>query len=271
MGRKTSDSEPPVKRERRLTPRLAFVCEGRRTYRRCAVRNGIQAALIGVLICARSTIAEAQPELLSPNGLYSQAVNQSARAAELERHGKKQDAIDAYELAGQLSEAALAEAKERGWLTGDRPPEVNFRAATSYLHAGRLLAHLRQEGRRKDEDLRRAVAHLEQVEKIETERAQRANAPINPEVWRVRNAAGYACFLRGELAQARLHYQSVLQMNPTYEPAGQAIAAINKLERQENELFTPQGRTLQKEKTREVVRNLIKALKLARDIVTLGG
>ncbi len=235
------------------------------------MRVAIQAAVIGALICARSTVTEAEPELLSPNGLYSRAVNQSARASELERRGKKQDAIDAYELAGQLSEAALAEAEERGWLADDRPPEVYYRAATSYLHAGRLLAHLRQEGRRKDEDLRRAVTHLEQVEKIETERAQRASTPINPEVWRVRNAAGYACFLRGELAQARLHYQSVLEMNPTYEPATQAIAAINKLERQENELFTPQGRTLQKEKTREVVRNLIKALKLARDIVTLGG
>lgn len=231
------------------------------------MRGAFQAAIVSALLFGPALSSEAQSESLSANGLYTHALNQSARAAHLERRGKKQDAIDAYELAGELAEAALTEAKERGWLEENRPPEVYYECATSYLHAGRLLAHMKKEGTRKDEDLRHAVAHLEMVEKIEAERAQRENKPVNPEIWRVRNAAGYASFLRGELAQARLHYQSVLEMNPTYDPARQAIAAINKLERQENELFSPQGRTLQKEKTREIVRNLIKALKLAKDIV----
>ena len=57
------------------------------------------------------------------------------------------------------------------------------------------------------------------AEKIENERARRANTAVNPEIWRVQNAAGYACFLRGELARARLHYGSVLEMNPSYKPA----------------------------------------------------
>jgi tetratricopeptide (TPR) repeat protein len=108
------------------------------------------------------------------------------------------------------------------------------------------------------------------VEKIETARAQKAGRPINPEVWRVRNAEGYACFLRGELAQARVHYDAVLEMNPTYHPAQQAIAEINKLEQKQNELFTPQGRTLQKEKTWKAIHDVVDALKLVRDIVTLG-
>ncbi|MFN2509661.1 MAG: hypothetical protein ABR589_12925, partial [Chthoniobacterales bacterium] len=112
--------------------------------------------------------------------------------------------------------------------------------------------------------------YLEMVEKIEIERAQRANTRINPEIWRVRNAAGYVCFLRGELAQARLHYGSVLELNPSYHPAEQAIAEINKLEQEQNELFTPQGRTLQKEKNRKVLRGLVDTLRLVRDIVTLG-
>ena len=114
------------------------------------------------------------------------------------------------------------------------------------------------------------MLYLGLVEKIEAERAQAANVHLNPEIWRVRNAAGYACFLRGELAQARMHYESVLEMNPTYHPAEQAIAEINKLEQQQNELFTPQGRTLQKEKTRKVLRGIVDTLRLVRDIVTLG-
>ena len=86
----------------------------------------------------------------------------------------------------------------------------------------------------------------------------------------MRNAAGYVCFLRGQLAQARLHYGAVLEMNPTYKPAELAIAEINKLEQRENELFTPQGRTLDKEKRRKVLKEVVGTLRLVRDIVTLG-
>jgi tetratricopeptide (TPR) repeat protein len=169
-----------------------------------------------------------------------------------------------------LSEAAITEAERSGQAPEDRSPEVYFRCATSYLHAGRLLSYSKGDDGRKDEDLGKAVHYLDLVEKIERDRAQRANTPINPEIWRVRNAEGYACFLRGELAQARLHYGTVLEMNPSYHPAEQAIAEINKLEQQQNELFTPQGRTLQKEKNRKALRGLVDTLRLVRDIVTLG-
>ena len=108
------------------------------------------------------------------------------------------------------------------------------------------------------------------MEEIEASTAQRTNRPLNPDLWRVRNAAGYACFLQGELAQAREHYAAVLEMNPSYKPAEQAIAEINKFEQQENELFTPQGRTLQKEKNRKMLRGVVDTLRLVRDIVTLG-
>ena len=117
-----------------------------------------------------------------------------------------------------------------------------------------MLDAIKADDSRKDDDLAKAVRYLELVEKIERERAQRTGAPINPEIWRVRNATGYALFLRGELAQARLQYGAVLELNPSYKPAEQAIAEINKLEQQDNELFTPQGRTLQKEKNRKVFR-----------------
>jgi hypothetical protein len=86
----------------------------------------------------------------------------------------------------------------------------------------------------------------------------------------VRNARGYACVRRGELGQARVHYQEVLQMNPTDHPAKQAIEKINDLEQQQNELFTPQGRTLHKEKTWKTIHDVVDTLKLVRDIVTLG-
>lgn len=221
-------------------------------------------------LLAATVATEAQPEVSPANRLYQQAVIESDRASDLEQRGKKQAAINGYELAGQLSEASIAEAERSGLAQEDRPPEVYFRCATSYLHAGRLRNYLKGEGIRKDEDLRKAVLYLEMVEKIETERAQRANGPVNPEIWRVRNAAGYVCFLRGDLAQARLQYGAVLELNPSYRPAEQAIAEINKLEQQQNELFTPQGRTLQKEKNRKVLRGIVDGLRLVRDIVTLG-
>ncbi len=225
---------------------------------------------MGSLALASCVSTRAEPDIPFANNLYAKAVSQSARASELERRGKEREAIDAYELAGQLSEGALTQAEQAASPPESRPPEVYYRCATSYLHAGRLLTHIRQEGERKDENLRRAARYLDMVDKIEVARAQRTNTPINPEIWRVRNAAGYACFLRGELAQARLHYEAVLEMNPTYKPAEQAIAEINKLEQRENELFTPQGRTLQKEKNRKALREIVKTLRLVRDIVTLG-
>ena len=224
-----------------------------------------------VIAAEEAPSAEAVPPEVSPaNRLYQQALMQSARASKLERRGKKLEAIEAYELAGQLSESAIAEAERTGMAEQDRPPEVYFRCAASYLHAGRVLDNLKADSRRKDEDLRKAVLYLDLVEKIERERAERANGPINPEIWRVRNAAGYASFLRGELAQARLHYGAVLELNPSYKPAEQAIAEINKLEQEQNELFTPQGRTLQKEKNRKLLRGIVDGLRLVRDIVTLG-
>lgn len=213
----------------------------------------------------------ARAEELSPaNRLYQQAAVESERASKLERRGKMRQAIDAYELAGRLSEASLAEAERTGIAEDDRPIEVYFRCATSYLHAGRLLARARGDDERREDDLAKATTYLDMVEKLETDRARRANKPVNPEIWRVRNAAGYACFLRGELARARQHYQAVLEMNPTYHSAAQAITEINKLEQEENELFTPQGRTLQKEKTRALLKSLVEGLRLVRDIVTLG-
>ena len=238
--------------------------------RRSFVRSAIQYGLILATLVASTSATKAEPEVSPANQLYQQAVIEGNRASNLERRRKKQEAIDAYELAGELSEASIAEAERSGEAQENRPPQVYFRCATSYLHAGRLRTYLKGNGSRKDEDLRKAVLYLEMVEKIETERAQRANGPVNPEIWRVRNAAGYACFLRGDLAQARLQYGAVLELNPSYRPAEQAIAEINKLEQQQNELFTPQGRTLQKEKNRKVLRGMVDALRLVRDIVTLG-
>lgn len=213
---------------------------------------------------------EAPAEISPANKFYQQAGVEATRAAELEHRGKKEAAVDAYELAGKLAEASITEAERTGVAEQGRPPEVYYRCATSYLHAGRLLSALKHDGNRKDEDLRKAVLYLELVENIEKERARRTNQPVNPEIWRVQNAAGYACFLRGELAEARLHYGAVLEMNPSYKPAEQAIAEINKLEQEQNELFTPQGRTLQKEKNRRFLRGVVDTLKLVRDIIPLG-
>ena len=241
------------------------------------MKRRIASAIAGTVLMIAAAVGEEAPaaeeaqfEVSPANKLYQQAVIEGDRASKLERRGKEEAAINGYELAGRLSEASIAEAERTGVADQNRPPEVYFRCATSYLHAGRLLSHVKRYDERWDEVLRKAAVYLDQVEKIETERAQRANAPINPEIWRVRNAAGYVCFLRGELAQARLHYSSVLEMNPTYKPAEQAIAEINKLEQRENELFSPQGRTLDKEKRRKVLKEIVSTLRLVRDIVTLG-
>ena len=115
---------------------------------------------------------------------------ESGRAAKLERRGKDAEAVDTYELAGRLSEAAIQEAERTGMAAEGRPPEVYFRCATSYLHAGRVLAHMKRDDQRKDEDLQKAVKYLALVDEIERDRAQRANAPLSPEIWKVRNAAG---------------------------------------------------------------------------------
>ncbi len=235
---------------------------------RRVIRTGLVAVLLGAALAGRLPAQE--PEVSPANRLYQQALVEIERASKLERRGKKPAAIDAYELGGQLAEASIIEAERTGLTGEERPPEVYFRCAASYLHAGRVLDAMKVDDARKEEDLAKAVRYLELVEKIERERAERANAPINPEIWRVRNAAGYASFLRGDLAQARLYYGSVLEMNPSYKPAEQAIAEINRLEQEDNELFTPQGRTLQKEKNRKVLRGLVDALRLVRDIVTLG-
>jgi len=229
------------------------------------VKKVLTFVLSALLLCSALS-QEASP----PNKLYQQALVESGRAAKLERRGKDAEAVDTYELAGRLSEAAIQEAERTGMAAESRPPEVYFRCATSYLHAGRVLAHMKRDDQRKDEDLQKAVKYLALVDEIERDRAQRANAPLSPEIWKVRNAAGYACFLRGELAQSRQYYQAVLEMNPTYKPAEQAIAEINKLEQQQNELFTPQGRTLHKQETRKFLRGVVDTLKLVRDIVKLG-
>ena len=239
--------------------------------RSCFVRRAARIGTNVATLLVAGVAAWAQSEISPANKLYQQAVIEGDRASKLERRGKKEAAVEAYELAGQLSEASIAEAERSGQAQENRPPEVYFRCATSYLHAGRLLSHMKNgDESRKDEDLHKALLYLDKVEKIEIERAQRVNGPINPEIWRVRNAAGYACFLRGELAKARLHYGSVLELNPSYRPAEQAIAEINKIEQQQNELFTPQGRTLDKENRRKVLKEIVSTLRLVRDIVTLG-
>jgi tetratricopeptide (TPR) repeat protein len=226
-----------------------------------------------LLASASLSIAAEQPEVeVSPaNKLYQQAVIEAERASKLERRGKKEAAIGAYELGGQLAEASIAEAERTGVAEEDRPLDAYFLCATSYLHAGRLINSMKEgEEDRKEGNLRKATIYLEQVEKLESLHARRKNAPVNPEIWRVRNAIAYACFLRGDLAQARLQYGAVLELNPSYRPAEEAIAEINKLEQRENELFTPQGRTLDKEKRRKALKEVVSTLRLVRDIVTLG-
>ena len=246
-------------------------------YRSFRVKSTIYRALVMVMLVGSIIPApvnaadEAQAELTPANRLYEQAVVEGERASKLERRGKMEAAIDAYELTGRLCEASLAEAERTGIPEEQRPLDVYFRCATSYLHAGRLLSSMkRPDEERRDKNLRRATLYLEQVEKLEAAHAARTNAPLNPELWRVRNAIAYASFLRGELAQARLHYSAVLETNPTYKPAEQAIAEINKIEQRENELFTPQGRTLDKENRRKALKEVVGALRLVRDIVTLG-
>ncbi len=232
------------------------------------------AAALGPALSQEPAAAETRQQEISPeNKLYLQAVAESERASKLERRGKLERATHAYELAGRLSEASIAEAERTGAAEQGRPPQVYFLCATSYLHAGRLLSQMKGKDRdeeRLDSVLDKAARFLTEVEKIEAERAQTASSPLNPEIWRVRNASAYVHFLRGELAKARQQYNAVLEMNPTYKPAELAIAEINKIERRENELFSPQGRTMNKENRRKALKEVVSTLRLVRDIVTLG-
>lgn len=220
-----------------------------------------------------AAVEETRSEIDPANKLYLQAVTEAQSASKLERRGKLERATHAYELAGRLAEASIAEAERTGVAEQGRPPQVYFLCATSYLHAGRLLSQMK--GKERDEErldgmLDKAARYLAEVEKIEAERAQKAGSGVNPEIWRVRNATAYVHFLGGKLAQARLAYTSVLELNPTYKPAELAIAEINKLERRDNEIFSPQGRTMDKENRRKALKEVVSTLRLVRDIVTLG-
>lgn len=215
-------------------------------------------------------VERAEP-VKSADEVYRGAILEMTSASNLERKGKREEAANSYELAGRMCEESISAFEREAVSEVDRPIDLYFRCATSFLHAGRVLsAEKQRDEERKDEDLRLATNYLEKVEKLETERARRNHTAVNPEIWRVHNAAGYACFLRGELARARTHYQSVLDLNPSYKPAEQAVAKITELERRENEIFSPQGRTLDKEKKMKAVRGVVDTLKLVRDIVKLG-
>ena len=236
------------------------------------IRHGLFLGFFAAAL-SQAQVPPQEGEVSPANKLYLQAVAESESASKLERRGKLERATHGYELAGRLSEASIAEAERTGVAEQGRPPQVYFLCATSYLHAGRLLNQMKREDRddeRLDTVLDKAARFLTEVEKIEAERAQKAGSGVNPEVWRVRNASAYVHFLRGELAQARVAYSAVLEMNPTYKPAELAIAEINKIERRENEFFSPQGRTLDKENRRKAVKEVVSTLRLVRDIVTLG-
>ncbi|HSH40065.1 MAG TPA: hypothetical protein VK993_14930 [Chthoniobacterales bacterium] len=67
---------------------------------------------------AMATLLAAEPNQAAPAGeaeisaankLYLQSVVEGDRASKLERRGKEEAAIHAYELAGRLSEASIAE------------------------------------------------------------------------------------------------------------------------------------------------------------------
>ena len=47
------------------------------------------------------------------------------------------------------------------------------------------------------------------------------------------------------------------------------VNEINKLEQEQNELFTPQGPTLQKEKKRRLIGRILETLKLVKAIVPI--
>ncbi|MGZ5019836.1 MAG: hypothetical protein ACXWAV_05375, partial [Chthoniobacterales bacterium] len=78
------------------------------------MRSVIIHGLISYVLLASCLSAAAEADSTFANGLYGHAIGQISRASELERRGKKKEAIAAYELAGQLSEAALSEAEQDG-------------------------------------------------------------------------------------------------------------------------------------------------------------
>ena len=225
--------------------------------------------IFAALLAAPVFAAEPESDGASDAKPNEQTETESDVAAKLERRGKKEAAIVHYEIAARRAEETITNGDHDNVPLEDRSLDAYYRCATSYLHAGRLLAFLKHEGEQKDEDLRKAVLYLDAIEKMETDRAARAGGKLNPEIWRARNAAGYASFLQGELAQARVHYRAVLEVNPSYKPAEQAIAAINKIEQEQNEIFTPQGPTLQKEKKRRLFMRIIDTLKLVKSIVPI--
>jgi tetratricopeptide (TPR) repeat protein len=202
--------------------------------------------------------------------LYQQSSSASAEAHQLERRNNKRKAADAFETSARLAEQSVASASSDGVQDDTARLEAEFRCATSYLHAARLLHELGDRSGRVQRHAEQAVIHFGRMAQLEARRAERERTSINPNFWRVENGAAYAAFLRGDLARARTLYQQVLKRNPGYVPAEEAIEMISKLEQRRNEQFSPQGPTSQKRENWEVFANALSGLKVLKDIVNLG-
>ena len=89
------------------------------------VLMALLAAVGSAFAAAPAVAADQEPVEISPaNKLYLQAVTESERASKLERRGKLERAVEAYELAGRLSEGSIAEAERTGASEQGRPPQV---------------------------------------------------------------------------------------------------------------------------------------------------
>src|SRR4051812_17175622 len=104
-------------------PRSAFA-EAARPIEIARVRQLISSALLLATLCMVAFAAKAQTDETPAATLYRQAVSQSERASNLERRGKFDQAIDAYEATGQVCEAAIAELDAMATPPQDRSPDI---------------------------------------------------------------------------------------------------------------------------------------------------
>ena len=222
------------------------------------------------LVIAAPLGAQTPPNASEATQLYRQAQAEYKKAWEFERSSKIDKAIQSYIEAADLGDKSWRAAESAGLPNERRPSEVYLNPATAHLDAARLLAKQPPNRELMDEQCKRCIIDLGRAASVEMDRAEKNGTALSPDVWKIDNAAGYALFLQGDLANARTQYQKVLARNPGYQPAKDAIAQINKLEEQQYGRFAPQGETPRKTQNfREQIIRVIDDLKLAKQVFDL--
>jgi hypothetical protein len=155
------------------------------------------------VIGANPVTGQTPPATSQATQLFIQSRAEYKKASELEQSGKTEKALASYEQSARLGDASWLAAERSDLPPEQRPPSVYYYPAMAHLDAARLLVKMRGNLQRMDEHCQDCILDLGRAAMIETSLAGKTGNGLNPNVWKINNAAAYALFLRGDLARAR--------------------------------------------------------------------